>query len=104
MKKYEKIIIKTFINFIQQEEKLIEKLYEQYQSNQEVRNIVLEMTIRLKDIEYLIKNQWSILKKFNLQENIYLDESRNLSYNERVYNIFYKRLKNQRLLRIQSRN
>lgn len=84
IKKCEKIIVKTFKNFIQQEEKLIEKLYEQYQTNQEVKNIILEMSIRLKDIEYLIKNQWSILKKFNLQESIYIEESKNLTENEKV--------------------
>jgi len=85
IKKYEKIMIKTFKNsFEQDDEKLIDKLYEQYQINQEVKNIILEMSIRLKDIEYLIKNQWSILKKFNLQENIYMEESKNLAENEKV--------------------
>lgn len=78
-------MIKTFNNSIQIDEKLIDKLYEQYQTNQEVKNIILEMSIRIKDIEYLIKNQWSILKKFNLQESIYMEESKNLTENEKVY-------------------
>ncbi len=85
-------MIKTFHSSIQLDEKLIEKLYEQYQKNQEVKNIILEMSIRLKDIEYLIKNQWTILKKFNLQESIYMEESKNLTENEKVFLITYNLL------------
>jgi hypothetical protein len=84
MKKYQKIMIKTFITNIHFDEKLKEKLFEQYQKNQDVRNIILEMAIKLKDNEYLIKNQWSILKKFNLQEIIYIQESKILTESEKI--------------------
>ena len=54
IKKYHKIMIKTFITNIHFDEKLKEKLFEQYQKNQEVRNIILEMAIKLKDWQHFL--------------------------------------------------
>jgi hypothetical protein len=41
------------------------------------------MKIKIKDFDYLIKKQWQALKKFNLQEKIYREESRNLNQLEK---------------------
>jgi hypothetical protein len=84
-KKWERLIVKTYkqkiqINF----DELYDKLQEKFSSEEEVKNIISELKIKIKDLEYLFKKQWQILKKFNLQEKIYREESRNLVESEKM--------------------
>jgi hypothetical protein len=84
-KKWERLVVKTYKQKIQIDcEELFEKLQEKYSSEEEVKNIISELKIKIKDHEYLFKKQWQILKKFNLQEKIYREESKNLIISERM--------------------
>ena len=47
-----------------------------------MRSIISEFKIKIKEFEYIVKKQWITLKKFNLQEKIYREESKSLADNE----------------------
>jgi hypothetical protein len=79
IKKWEKLIVKTYFQKIGTSDELYEKMKEKYNEGQEVRTIMTEMKSKIRDLEHLIKKQWHILKKFNLQEKIYREESRLLT-------------------------
>ena len=53
MKKWEKIINKAFNQRIQLEEEwLYDKIFEKFQSDQEIKNIISELHIKLKNCDY----------------------------------------------------
>ena len=79
IKKWEKLIVKTYFQKLGTTDDLYEKMKEKYNEGQEVRTIITDMKSKLKDLELLVKKQWHILKKFNLQEKIYREESRVLT-------------------------
>ena len=83
MKKWEKIINKAFNQRIQLEEEcLYDKIFEKFQSDQEIKNIISELYIKLKNCDYLVQKQWYTLKKFNLEEKIHREESEIIISNE----------------------
>ena len=83
MKKWEKIINKAFNQRIQLEEEcLYDKIFEKFKSDQEIKNIISELYIKLKNCDYLVQKQWYSLKKFNLEEKIHCDESEIIILNE----------------------
>jgi hypothetical protein len=83
-KKWERLIVNTYkINIKFDSSELNNKLSEKFTSEEEVKNILTELKIKIKDLEYLFKKQWQILKKFNLQERIYREESKNLVEREK---------------------
>lgn len=83
-KKWEKLIINTYNSKMQiDREHLYAKLMDKFSTEEEVKNILTEMKIKLKEFDYIIKKQWQVLKKFNLQENIYREESRSLFQTEK---------------------
>ena len=84
MKKWEKIINKAFNQKLQfEEEGLYEKVNEKFQTDQEVKNIISELYIKIKNCDYFVKKQWLTLKKFNLLEKIYREESLIIIQNEK---------------------
>jgi hypothetical protein len=83
IKKWEKLIVKTYFQKLNTSEDLYEKIKERYNEGQEVKTIITDMKSKLKDLELLVRKQWHILKKFNLQEKIYREESRILTENEK---------------------
>ena len=83
IKKWEKLIVKTYFQKLSTTDEVYEKLREKFNEEPEVKTILTEMKSKLKDLELLIKKQWHILKKFNLQEKIYREESKNLTETEK---------------------
>jgi hypothetical protein len=83
IKKWEKLIVKTYFQKLNTSDDLYEKMKEKYNEGQEVKTIITEMKSKLKDLELLVRKQWHILKKFNLQEKIYREESKILTENEK---------------------
>lgn len=83
MKKWEKVIIKTYFQKLLINDGIYDKILEKYNDEEVVKSIISEMKLKLKDLEYIIKKQWQILKKFNLQEKIYREESKHLSESEK---------------------
>ncbi len=65
-------------------DKLYQKLQEKFSCDEEVKNIISELKIKIKDLEYMNKKQWQILKKFNLQEKIYREEVRLLNESDKM--------------------
>ena len=63
---------------------MYKKLDEKFQSEEEVKNIISELKMKIKDLEYLFRKQWQVLKRFNLQEKIYREESKNLTESEKL--------------------
>ena len=84
MKKWEKIINKAFNQKMQYEdESLYAKVNEKFQTDQEVKNIISELYIKIKNCDYFVKKQWLTLKKFNLHEKIYREETKIILANEK---------------------
>lgn len=81
LKKWEKVMEKAFEKKIKTDE-LYDKLYEEFQSDQEIKNIINELYIKIKNCEYSVKKQWHTLRKFNLLEKIHQEESKIISQNE----------------------
>ena len=63
-----------------------EKIKDKFQNDQEIRNIINELYIKQKNSQYLFNKQRQILKKFNLQEKIQLEETRIIKENEEAKN------------------
>ena len=85
MRKWDRMINKAFNQKITfEEESLYEKLEEKFKSDQDIKNIINELYIKIKNCEYLVKKQWYTLKKFNLQEKIHMEESKIIENNERI--------------------
>jgi len=85
MKKWDKMINKAFeqkINY--EEESLYEKMEEKFQTDQDIKNIINELYIKIKNCDYFVKKQWFTLKKFNLQEKIHMEESKIIENNEKI--------------------
>ena len=85
MKKWDKMINKAFeqkINY--EEESLYEKMEEKFQTDQDIKNIINELYIKIKNCDYFVKKQWFTLKKFNLQEKIHMEESKIIENNEKT--------------------
>ena len=83
MKKWEKIINKAFNQRIQLEEEcLYDKIFEKFKSDQEIKNIISELYIKLKNCDYLVQKQWNSLKKINLEEKIHWEEGEIIISNE----------------------
>ena len=86
-RKWQKIIDKTFTTKIDFEENnMEEKIKDKFQNDQEIRNIINELYIKQKNSQYLFNKQRQILKKFNLQEKIQLEETRIIKENEEAKN------------------
>ena len=86
-RKWQKIIDKTFITKIDFEENnMEEKINDKFQNDQEIKNIINELYIKQKNSQYLFNKQRQILKKFNLQEKIQLEETRVIKENEEAKN------------------
>ena len=86
-KSSKKIIDKTFTTKIDFEENnMEEKIKDKFQNDQEIRNIINELYIKQKNSQYLFNKQRQILKKFNLQEKIQLEETRIIKENEEAKN------------------
>ena len=85
MRKWDRMINKAFNQKITfEEESLYEKLEEKFKIDQDIKNIINELYIKIKNCEYLVKKQWYTLKKFNLQEKIHMEESKIIENNERI--------------------
>ncbi len=85
MRKWDRMINKAFDQKITfEEESLYEKLEEKFKSDQDIKNIINELYIKIKNCEYLVKKQWYTLKKFNLQEKIHMEESKIIENNEKI--------------------
>ena len=85
MRKWDRMINKAFNQKITfEEESLYEKLEEKFKSDQDIKNIINELYIKIKNCEYLVKKQWYTLKKFNLQEKIHMEESKIIENNEKI--------------------
>ena len=85
MKKWDKMINKAFeqkINY--EEESLYEKMEEKFQTDQDIKNIINELYIKIKNCDYFVKKQWFTLKKYNLQEKIHMEESQIIENNEKI--------------------
>jgi hypothetical protein len=78
MKKWEKQIYQTYHKKLTSTD-LFERLLEKLNEEQEVKTIITDMKTKFKDLELLFRKKWHILKKFNLQEKIYREESKILS-------------------------
>jgi hypothetical protein len=78
MKKWEKQIYQTYYKKLTSSD-LYERLLEKLDEEQEVKTITNDLKTKLKELELLVRKKWHILKKFNLQEKIYREESKNLS-------------------------
>jgi hypothetical protein len=63
-----------------------EKINDKFQNDQEIKNIINELYIKQKNSQYLFNKQRQILKKFNLQEKIQLEETRVIKENEEAKN------------------
>ena len=63
-----------------------EKINDKFQNDQEIKNIINELYIKQKNSQYLFNKQRQILKKFNLQEKIQLEETRVRKENEEAKN------------------
>ena len=63
-----------------------EKINDKFQNDQEIKNIINELYIKQKNSQYLFNKQRQILKKFNLQEKIQLEETRIIKENEEAKN------------------
>ena len=85
MRKWDRMINKAFNQKITfEEESLYEKLEEKFKIDQDIKNIINELYIKIKNCEYLVKKQWYTLKKFNLQEKIHMEESKIIENNEKI--------------------
>ena len=85
MRKWDRMINKAFNQKITfEEESLYEKLEEKFKIDQDIKNIINELYIKIKNCEYLVKKQWYTLKKFNLQEKIHMEESKIIENNEKT--------------------
>ena len=85
MKKWDKMINKAFEQkIIFEEESLYEKMEEKFQTDQDIKNIINELYIKIKNCDYFVKKQWFTLKKFNLQEKIHMEESQIIENNEKT--------------------
>ena len=85
MKKWDKMINKAFEQkIIFEEESLYEKMEEKFQTDQDIKNIINELYIKIKNCDYFVKKQWFTLKKFNLQEKIHMEESKIIENNEKI--------------------
>ena len=67
-----------------EEESLYEKMEEKFQTDQDIKNIINELYIKIKNCDYFVKKQWFTLKKFNLQEKIHMEESKIIENNEKM--------------------
>ena len=67
-----------------EEESLYEKMEEKFQTDQDIKNIINELYIKIKNCDYFVKKQWFTLKKFNLQEKIHMEESQIIENNEKI--------------------
>lgn len=82
-KKWEKLIVKTYFEKLKiSYSDLNLKLEEKYIQDEEVKSIISELKTKIKEFDYLVKKQWQTLKKFNLQEKIYREESKHLIESE----------------------
>ncbi len=82
-KKWEKLILKTYFEKLKISYSDINlKLEEKYVQDEEVKSIISELKTKIKEFDYLVKKQWQTLKKFNLQEKIYREESKHLIESE----------------------
>ena len=85
MKKWDKMINKAFEQkIIFEEESLYEKMEEKFQTDQDIKNIINELYIKIKNCDYFVKKQWFTLKKYNLQEKIHMEESQIIENNEKI--------------------
>ena len=85
MKKWDKMINKAFEQkIIFEEESLYEKMEEKFQTDQDIKNIINELYIKIKNCDYFVKKQWFTLKKYNLQEKIHMEESKIIENNEKT--------------------
>ena len=67
-----------------EEESLYEKMEEKFQTDQDIKNIINELYIKIKNCDYFVKKQWFTLKKYNLQEKIHMEESQIIENNEKI--------------------
>ena len=67
-----------------EEELLYEKMEEKFQTDQDIKNIINELYIKIKNCDYFVKKQWFTLKKYNLQEKIHMEESQIIENNEKI--------------------
>ena len=67
-----------------EEETFEQKLSEKFKESQEIKNIINELYIKNKNLSYLINRLWHTLKKYNLQENTYFEESKIISTKEQT--------------------
>ena len=67
-----------------EEESLYEKMEEKFQTDQDIKNIINELYIKIKNCDYFVKKQWFTLKKYNLQEKIHMEESKIIENNEKI--------------------
>ena len=67
-----------------EEESLYEKMEEKFQTDQDIKNIINELYIKIKNCDYFVKKQWFTLKKYNLQEKIHMEESQIIENNEKT--------------------
>ena len=66
LNKWEKIITKAYNQKTQSDEEgIYDKIKEKFQTDQEVKNIISELNMKLKNAEYYVKKQWHTLKKYN---------------------------------------
>lgn len=89
LKKLEKKFVNTYFQKLTLPEDHSERILEMYNEHEEVRSIISEMKMKLRDLEYLNRKKWTILKKFNLQQKVHQEESKSLNESERVIIIFY---------------
>ena len=86
-KKWQKMIDKALVNKIEYEENNIEeKTEEKFKNDQEIKNIINELYIKIKNSQYLFTKQRQTLKKFNIQEKIQREETKIINENEKSTN------------------
>lgn len=84
LNKWEKIMTRAFnSNTDIDSDYMYEKIKEKFDTDQEVKNIITDLYIKLRNSEYFSAKQKYTLKKFNLQEDIYREENKLILENER---------------------